>query len=508
MEGPAEKGAGNPVEEQAVSPPEELTEERVDEEVDKQVESEAENQAEDNSEKPMKKHKQIIRGTVISLCALLVIYFGMTIYFTNHFNFGSKINGINVSGKNVEAVKALMASELQEYTLNLRERGGNVEVIKASEVDLKYISDEEFKNLKDSQNPFAWVLVCFNTKDSKMKAGVSYDEKLLKERIDRLACFDSSNIIEPKNPSFQYEGKSYVIIDEVPGNRVDKDILFTHVTDALSNYEAEIDLESINCYIKPKYNSKSEEIMRVRDTLNKYVSSVIIYTFGSRSEVLDGSTINNWLTVGENLEVSVDEGRVKAYIDALSNTYDTTGITRNFVTSSERTVQVSGGDFGRSINKAKEAQNLISAIKEGKSITKEPAYSQTVFFNGDSDIGNTYVEIDLTGQHIWFYKNGSLIVEGDIVSGNVSAGHTTPKGVYRLKYKAREAVLRGPGYAAPVDFWMPFNGGIGIHDASWRSVFGGSIYKTSGSHGCINCPYKVAKAIYYNIEAGTPVVCY
>lgn len=84
----------------------------------------------------------------------------------------------------------------------------------------------------------------------------------------------------------------------------------------------------------------------------------------------------------------------------------------------------------------------------------------------------------------------------------------TPGGIYRLKYIERYAVLRGPGYAAPVDFWMPFNGGIGMHDATWRSRFGGEIYTYDGSHGCINCPYYLAEAIYDNIEAGTPVICY
>ena len=54
-----------------------------------------------------------------------------------------------------------------------------------------------------------------------------------------------------------------------------------------------------------------------------------------------------------------------------------------------------------------ESNNIISAIKEGTIVTKEPSYSQTTFSKGINDIGNTYVEIDLAKQHIWFYKNGS-----------------------------------------------------------------------------------------------------
>jgi lipoprotein-anchoring transpeptidase ErfK/SrfK len=55
---------------------------------------------------------------------------------------------------------------------------------------------------------------------------------------------------------------------------------------------------------------------------------------------------------------------------------------------------------------------------------------------------------------------------------------------------------------------MPFNGGIGIHDATWRRKFGGDIYKRDGSHGCINCPLSLAKTIYENIDVGTPIICY
>lgn len=463
---------------------------------------------EKEGEKPIKKRNRIVIGIIISLCTILVIYSGMAMYFRNHFYFGSKINGINVSGKTVVEVKGQMASELQIYTLNLEERGGKSEQIKATEVGLRYNSDGEFKNFKDRQNPFKWISACFTAKDTKMTEGVSYDKKLLKERVDKLSCFDNSNIIEPKNPSFKYIDNGYVIVDELKGNKVDKEILLDYVANAILKEETKIDLESINCYVKPQYTSKSQKIIEVKDILSKYTASKITYTFGDSKETLDGSIINKWLTVDENLGVTFDDEKVKNYIDVLSKTYNTTGKTRSFATSSGKTISIGGGDYGWSINEVKETQALITAIKEGQTMTKEPMYTQTALSHGNNDIGNTYVEIDLTKQHLWFYKNGSLLVQGDVVTGNVSSNHATPKGVYKLKYKQRNAILKGQDYAAPVTFWMPFNGGIGIHDASWRSKFGGNIYKTDGSHGCINSPYNLAKTIFDNIGAGTAVVCY
>ena len=522
IENPTEKSEKELIEELTETPKEEIAKEPIetsmeesskDEYIETPTEKLTEEPIKDTRDEPIenevKNYKKIAMIVGFSICTLLIIYLGISIYFTSHFNFGTKINNIDISGKSVEDAKEVMESALPDYTLNLKDREGKIQQIKATDINLRYNSDEEFiDEFKDRQNPFKWIVDYFNKDNTEMTVGFSYNDELLKKQIDKLPYFNSSNIIEPKNPSFKYIDNSYSIVDGNPGNKIDKDLLYSSVVNSLRNGEFEIDLESLGCYIKPEYDSKSKKTIEVRDTLNKYVSSKVIYTFGDKKEILDGSIINEWLKVDEKFEVIVDEEKVKNYLDELSKKYNTVGKTRDFVTSLGKSIKIGGGDYGFSIDKTKETQSLISVIKEGKSITKEPQYNTTAFSYGKNDIGNTYVEIDLTNQHMWFYKNGSLIVQGDIVTGNVQANHTTPPGVYILKYKARNVVLRGPGYAAPVTFWMPFNGGIGIHDASWRSVFGGNIYKTNGSHGCINSPYNVAKAIFNNIEPGTPVICY
>jgi lipoprotein-anchoring transpeptidase ErfK/SrfK len=277
---------------------------------------------------------------------------------------------------------------------------------------------------------------------------------------------------------------------------------------ALNNMDKTMNLENKDCYEKPKYTKDSKEVLSAKDTLEKYVSTKITYTFGESSEVLDGKITQDWLDVNENFEVSLNEAKVNKYVDTLASKYDTVGKTRDFTTTSGAKVKISGGDYGWSINKPEEAQELMTAIKNGQPIAKEPKYEQTALNHNTNDIGNTYVEINLGRQHLWFYKNGSLVVEGDVVTGNVSNNMGTPGGTYRIEYKERNATLVGDNYATPVSFWMPFNGGIGIHDATWRSEFGGSIYLSGGSHGCVNSPYYLANTIYDNIDAGTPVICY
>ena len=135
-------------------------------------------------------------------------------------------------------------------------------------------------------------------------------------------------------------------------------------------------------------------------------------------------------------------------------------------------------------------------------------YSQTAKSRDVNDIGNSYVEIDLTKQHVWVYNDGEMVAESDCVSGNMSLNYGTPAGVYQITYKERNATLIGQGYNSKVSYWMPFNGNIGMHDATWRNSFGGTIYKSNGSHGCINLPLNNAKVIFENISAGIPVILY
>ena len=446
--------------------------------------------------------------SVICLCCLLILYFSMVAYFSGHFYFGSTINCISVSGKTVEQVNEEIPVELQKYRLDIEERNGVKEEIKASDIGLKYDIKDKVSQIKDNQNPFGWIYEVFSNKTYSMSSAISYDDSLLRKKIDGLECFKSNKITKPKSPSFKYTDKGYEVVKEVVGNEVNKTVLYNKIEDALLKGETNIDLEAMECYNKPKYKATDKEVLATKSILNKYVATKITYEMGNAKENLDGSIINTWLKVDDNLNVVFDNDKVKKYVETLAANYDTCGKTRSFVNPSGQEVKVSGGDYGWKIDKTKELQALTSQIKEGKVISKEPIYSQKAKSHDKNDIGNTYVDINLTTQTLCLYKNGSLVVNGKVVTGNVSLNNATPQGTYKVNSREKNATLRGQDYNCPVGFWMPFNAGIGMHDATWRREFGGEIYKTSGSHGCINCPYDLAQSIYNNIEVGTPVVCH
>ena len=140
----------------------------------------------------------------------------------------------------------------------------------------------------------------------------------------------------------------------------------------------------------------------------------------------------------------------------------------------------------------------------GTSLTKEIAVSGYMF---GKKPGKTYIEVNISLQTMWYYKDGKLLVETPVVTG-MKGSADTPTGFYSVYERAQDTNLYGDDYVSHVDYWMAFLGGYGIHDASWRSTYGGSIYTYDGSHGCINTPYNAVRTIYNNSGIGTFVIVY
>ncbi|MGM9977784.1 MAG: peptidoglycan binding domain-containing protein [Clostridium sp.] len=425
------------------------------------------------------------------------------------FNFEQAFSNINVKSMIVNELDKQLSSKLDDYKLTLEEKDGKTEELAGESFALKYYLSDETKNLDNIDDPNLWIFSILNPKDSEEGAGISFNEDLLRNNIDNLSCFQ--DVVEPKNPSIEYTDGSYVLVDGVIGNKVDSNLLYDSIVNAFTQGETKINLESLGCYIVPKYTSDSQEVINALDELNKYSKQSVTYTIGNNQEYLDSATINSWLGVDEDFNVTFNYDNVYGFVNSLASKYNTVGKTRNFPSSSGGTVQVSGGVYGWKVDTSGEVESLISAIKNGTS-SKELTFSQKgASFSGDNDIGNSYVEIDLGRQHLWLYIDGSLIMDTNVISGNVSKNYTTPAGVYSLYYKQRDQILRGADYATPVAFWMPFNGGIGLHDASWRTaeeLANPQTYLTEGSHGCVNMTYEAAQTIYNNVWAGIPIVCY
>ena len=450
---------------------------------------------------------KITGNIIIIVTAIIFTYLLIAIFFTNHFFFNTEINGINLSLKSYEEAPDILKKSINDYKLQIIERDGKIEEILGKDIGLQYNEKNSISNVQDRQASLKWIVGLIKKQNYNIGDLVDYNNENLNNKIKELDCLNK-DIIGPKNVGFKYSNGSYELIEEVYGNKVKKEKLYEAIENSILNGEVKIDLNEKLCYENPEYTVNSENAMRAKDILNKYVSTKITYLFGDKSEVLDGSRINEWLSVDDNLEVIINEESVKDYVLELSAKYNTVGIARNFKSSTGKMVEVKGGYYGWKINYVAETRMLLENIKLGAILEKEPIYTQKGLNRDEDDIGDTYVEINLTSQHLWFYKDGKLITQGDVVTGDPGKGYSTKLGTYMLNYKQKEATLRGPNYEAKVTYWMPFNGNIGIHDASWRYSFGGKIYKGNGTHGCVNSPSYLAKTIFENIDDGTPVICY
>lgn len=251
----------------------------------------------------------------------------------------------------------------------------------------------------------------------------------------------------------------------------------------------------------------------VEDVLNKiskYCSTRVEYQFGDSTEVLDGTVIAGWILYDSVTgTLYLDREKIADYVAGLAKKYDTYQKPREFLTSSGDWVTVTGGSYGWLLDQEKEIDVLEHCIRSGADRRRIPSFARTAADWSHSDLGDTYVEVDLTSQHVWLYVDGEQELSADCVSGTYTdTGRKTPQGTYTIYSLMSPAVLKGPDWNSPVSYWMPFNGGIGLHDATWRSSFGGTIYMYSGSHGCINLPYSAARTLYSYAYTGMPVICY
>ena len=452
-----------------------------------------------------------VGGAVLTAAvAAGAVYVGMgqkykRVYFPN-----TTINGLDVSGLTPDEVKKQITDETSGYTMILQERGGENEAIRGSDIDLHPEFDGTLEKILENQSPLTWGFHIGRYVDYTIDTMAVFDDAKLSAVVSGLKCLTPERAAAPQNAyiSNYISGTGYEIVPEEQGASPDPQLLSDAVKNAILNFQENLSLEDAQVYQKPQITAESEALNAELAAWNKYVHTTVTYRFGNRSEVLDGEKIHTWLVSDGQGGVSLDESKIGEYVSWLGQTYNTAYKPKSLKTSYGQTVTISKSVYGWKINQKEETEALKQLLLSCESQEREPVYSQTAAVHDENDYGNTYVEINLTAQHLFFYKEGKLVVESDFVSGNESRGWSTPAGAYPLTYKQRNATLKGQNYATPVSYWMPFNGGIGMHDAYWRSSFGGKIYKTNGSHGCINLPPAVAKTVYENISAGMPVLCY
>lgn len=458
----------------------------------------------------MKKARKIAGIIAASVGGLIVVsYLAVSIWFSFHFNKNTYIDGQNVSFHSVQSVKQTIDTYKDTYSLTVEGRENQSFVIKPEDIGLTITAVVNEDSLKKKQHGLLWFLYLNDKKkEYHTKYQVTYDEEKLEKFLAGQDCLQKKNMKAPEDAYVAVKDGKAEIVPETDGTLLDADKMKTAILSALNQAETSISLEDKDCYETAEIKADSDEIAERKTELEKYLEMTITYEIDRISWTLDASTFGDWLYyTGKYWKFKPDS--VKQYVEGLAEKYDTVGTVRTFQTYTGRYVEETGSRYGWAIDTETETKELQKILKRGESQTRTPAFLQTgAAYTKYDDIGYTYIEVDLSNQHVYLIVNGSLVTDTPCVTGCVADGHGTPDGLYSITYTESPSVLVGEDYESKVTFWMPFNRGIGLHDATWRGSFGGNIYYSSGSHGCVNLPYQSAAVIYSYAYAGMPVICY
>lgn len=462
--------------------------------------------------------KKIIGGILGLLASILVcVYIVVSVYYGSHFYPGTTINDEDFSNADQIAVSVKLMMQMQDYRLQVAGRDVNTyesselfEIL-AADVDLTtVIEDADVQALLKTQKSWLWPAAIWGSHVHELQGRVVIDESKLRTLLERQEVFKEENVTEPVDAyldGYSEAEKSFVLVPEVKGTQVDLNAVQESVWQAMTQGLARVDLDEQGCYVEPSVTIADADLQQNLKQANKWLETQITYDWNGREVVLDKEQIKNWVVL-KNGKIVLDENAVAEFVGENAREYDTYGKNRIFHTVMGYDLNLPGGAFGWLTDREAEVKTLMQLIEDGTVGVREPEYASKGPWKGINDIGNTYVEADMTHQHLYLFQRGELVLETDFVSGNMSNGCTTPEGVFGLTYKTTNAILRGADYVTPVTYWMPFNGNVGMHDATWRDTFGGDIYLNDGSHGCLNLPLDKAEEIYGYMTEGFPIICY
>ena len=462
--------------------------------------------------------KKFLRRLLLGICILVVvvagIFLGLSSYYSKGFPAFTWINSVYCTGKSVEEVNQELLLTAKAPVLTIKDIDGNIHEFNMEKVGFRFDYKSELSEYASQLEYASWTERFKYGHLITIEPQISFQEQLLRESFFDME-FVKEEMADEGEVSIKKDASGYVLVNTL-SERLDWNKAYEYILSCIMKGQMDVDLVEGGCYQDFLPSGKQSQTLALWDKLQDFLQCDIVYDMGDAKIALDKSITSEFVLTDESGhfmldekgDFLLDEAGVEAFIAKLSEEYNTAGTELTFQSTRGDVVTVPYKKYGTKINSKAECAYLKKAFLEKKAENHVPAYSQEGYVRGKNDIGFTYIEIDMTQQKIYLYVEGELKVESDVVTGNEKRKMSTPEGVNYVYAKQRNRILRGDNYAAFVNYWMPVNGGIGIHDATWRKKFGGEIYKTDGSHGCINVPKDKMIEIYDLVEVGTPVVMF
>ena len=461
------------------------------------------------------KHLAIILSII--MVSLMGTYIGLAIYYHNAFTYGTWINNVYCTGRSIQEVNEELAQNFTYEGITIYDKDGSSYVITASQINYQFDFARALQIYQQRQNPWMWFESLYHRDSTELTPIVSYDRQMLEELLDKIPflCEENEQSDEERMVSIVRTNHGYELVNErIDVLRIDE--ARSAIINAIEESEEKISLVDAGCYQDLPLTPQMQDTLKTWEQVERLQQCDIVYQIGNEQVSIDAAVVSDWIELTENGSFATDEegnlkirdNAIEDFIDDLAEEYDTVGSSRQFRATRGELVTVEGGTYGNQIDRNAEVEYLTEAFLNNRHELHEPAYIQKAWVQGKSDIGDTYIEVDMGEQMMYYYVNGVQKIATPIVTGNTSRKMGTPSGVNYVYLKQTDRILRGEGYASHVDFWMPVKGNIGIHDAAWRNKYGGTIYQTNGSHGCINTPRDAMVQLYESAEVGTPVVMF
>lgn len=442
----------------------------------------------------------------------LILVFTIPFVPNEKYLNNTTINGIDVGGMTLNDV----LSQFEKRTLiNVLENNESLAQSSLSNVGatLDATSIQKFSSNDVLPKRLSlWQMLFRKGKSHKLDLTVAFQNDGLLNYLVNTVGVSNNNRQHPTNASVVLKNNELVIEKGDVGGWLDFSLLPTSAP--VVNGVVELNLNTL--YEQAKLNESSPELLTFKDAITQAVERQVSVVISGKVLVVDKSTLMSWLIVDkEKLTYSFDFNAIQQYFSQLDSEYASVYKTRQFASTKSGSVSVQPGILGWAVDIESSVNGFISVLSN----TGDVQFTVITKGQGDQrltpeqEIGNTYVEVDLLNQHLWYYQEGKLVLETDIVSGRI--GTDTIAGAYYVWSKESPSVLKGynlhtgSNYEQPVNYWMPFDwSGQGIHDASWQSSFGGENYLNRGSLGCINIPPSTMPFLYDAINQGTPVIIF
>ena len=490
-------------------------------------------------------------GTIVMVILLILVtgYLALSLYYMNRFPYGTWINQIYCTGKSVAQVSHILSQQNEYKGIAVTDTNGDTFTVCASDIALQADYTAPLQKNMDMQNPFAWGIHLMEESHRNVTADYIFDMDQLNHIISKWPLWDKADsdrtvTIVPTQNGYQLQNQ----MTDIPV----KNSITKAVRDAIASGKKELNLADIpGCYQDQKLTESMQSVCDTYSKIAELQNFKLTYLFGTQKKDIDATAISGWfvtqpeldkvrrerkqrnnpgsgLFIAAGQEISfpkdyriengfatdaegnllISEAAMYSFLQEMFGQYDTIGSTRQFQATSGRNVTVEGGTYGNEIDLGEEFSYFKNAFMNGKSGQRIPQYTVKALEQGADDIGGTYIEIDMMDQKLYYYEDRKLLITMPVVTGSIKMHRQTPEGVYYIYSKGRNKVLRGQGYASFVHYWMAVYKGVGIHDASWRDEFGGEIYETGGSHGCINGPGEQICKLYGMVKTGTPVILF